>query len=225
MNQLGFFLLFFSGALVTQVPVSGPPTIRPSTVALTAGVNRSWTAPPPLMHVTDGGGSYPVVRMRAGAEVTMPVRQRLALQFGAAYSQTGEISSYVPHPFSGHPFGGQLIEERWEVDYLELSVLGRMRIPDESKRLGLHVLAGPAVALPVACRTGSKTAERLGDCWSTSSRFNVLLYGGAGVDARMTERLGATVGFLYGLSLRGFTGATEHLRVLGLRGGLVYRIP
>ena len=220
MNQLGIFLLFLSGALVTQVPVSGPPTARPSTVALTAGVNRSWTAPPPLVHVLDGGASYPVVRMRAGAEVTMPVRQRLALQFGAAYSQTGEISSYVPDPFRG-----QLIEERWEVDYMELSVLGRMRIPDESKRLGLHVLAGPAIALPVACRTGSKTAERLGDCWSTYSRFNVLLYGGAGVDARMTERLGATVGFLYGLSLRGFTGATEHLRVLGLRGGLVYGIP
>ena len=220
MNQLGIFLLFLSGALVTQVPVSGPPTARPSTVALTAGVNRSWTAPPPLVHVLDGGASYPVVRMRAGAEVTMPVRQRLALQFGAAYSQTGEISSYVPDPLRG-----QLIEERWEVDYMELSVLGRMRIPDESKRLGLHVLAGPAIALPVACRTGSKTAERLGDCWSTSSRFNVLLYGGAGVDARMTERLGATVGFLYGLSLRGFTGATEHLRVLSLRGGLVYRIP
>jgi len=220
MNQLGFFLLFLSGTLATQVPVSGPSTIRPSTVALTAGVNRSWTAPPPLMHVTDGGASYPVERIRAGAEVTMPVRQRLALQFGAAYSQTGEISSYVPDPL-----GGQLIEDRWEVDYLELSVLGRMRIPDESKRLGLHVLAGPAIALPVACRTGSKTAERLGDCRSTYSRFNVLLYGGAGVDARMTERLGATVGFLYGLSLRGFTGATEHLRVLGLRGGLVYRIP
>ncbi len=220
MNQLGFFLLFLSGALATQVPVSGPSAIRPSTVTLTAGVNRSWTAPPPLTHVLDGGASYPVVRMRAGAEVTMPVRHRLALQFGAAYSQAGEISSYVPITYRG-----QLIEERWEVDYMELSVLGRMRIPYESKRLGLHVLAGPAIALPVACRTGSKTAERLGDCRSTYSRFNVLLYGGAGVDARMTERLGATVGFLYGLSLRGFTGATEHLRVLGLRGGLVYTIP
>lgn len=220
MNQLGIFLLFLSGALATQVPVSGPSAIRPSTVALTAGVNRSWTAPPPLMHVLDGGASYPVVRMRAGAELTMPVRQRFALQYGAAYSQTGEIASYLENFLEG-----PLIEERWEVDYLEFSVLGRMRIPDESKRLGLHALAGPAVALPVACRTGSKTAERLGDCRSTYSRFNVLLYGGAGVDARMTERLGATVGFLYGLSLRGFTGATEHLRVLGLRGGLVYRIP
>ena len=220
MNYFDIFALFLSGALVTQLPVSGPSTVGPSTVALTAGVNRTWTAPPPLVHVLDGGASYPVVRMRTGAEVTVPVRPWFALQYGATYSQTGEISSYVPDPF-----GGQLIEERWEVDYMELNVLGRMRIPDESKRLGLHVLAGPAIALPVACRTGSKTAERLGDCWSAYSRFNVLLYGGAEVDARMTERLGATVGFLYGLSLRGFTGATEHLRVLGLRGGLVYRIP
>ncbi len=222
MNQLGIFLLFLSGALATQVPVSGPSTIRPSTVALTAGVNRSWTAPLPLIVVTDVGGSSPVVRMRASAELTRPVRQRFALQFGAAYSQTGEMWS------CGIPACGPEdppIKNRWELDYLEFSVLGRMRIPDESKRLGVHVLAGPALALPVACRTGSTAAEQLGDCRPTSSRSNVLLYGGAGVDARLNERLGATAGFLYGLSLRGFTGGGEHLRVLSLRGGLVYRIP
>ena len=222
MNQLGIFLLFLSGALVTQVPVSGPSSVGPSTVALTAGVNRTWTAPLPLILVTDGGGSSPVVRMRASAELTMPVRQRFALQFGAAYSQTGEISSCgIPDCGPEDP----LIENRWELDYLEFSVRGRMRIPDESKRLGLHVLAGPAIALPIACRTGSKAAERLGDCSPSSSRFNVLLSGGAGVDARMTERLGATAGFLYGLSLGAFTGGADHLRVLSLRGGLVYRIP
>ena len=150
----------------------------------------------------------------------MPVRQRFALQFGAAYSQTGEISSYLENFIEG-----PLIENRWELDYLELSVLGRMEIPYESKQLGLHVLAGPAIALPLACRTGREAAQRLGDCRPTSSRFNVLLYGGAGVDARLNERLGATAGFLYGLSLRGFTGGIDHLRVLSLRGGLVYRIP
>jgi len=222
MNQLGFFLLFLSGALATQVPVSGPSTIRPSTVALTTGVNRTWTAPLPLIVVTDVGGSSPVVRMRASAELTRPVRQRFALQFGAAYSQTGEIwRCGIPDCGPEDP----LIENRWELDYLEFSVLARMRIPDESMRLGLHVLAGPAIALPVACRTGSTAAEQLGDCRPTSSRSNVLLYGGAGVDARLNERLGATAGFLYGLSLRGFTGGGEHLRVLSLRGGLVYRIP
>lgn len=216
MNRFDIFLLTISGLLATQaVPVS-----RPLTVTLTAGANRSWTAPPPLTQVLDGGGSSPVVRKRAGAEVTMPLRQRFALQFGAAYSQTGEISSYVEDLLEG-----PLIEEQWELDYLEFSVLGRMRIPDEAKRLGLHVLAGPAIALPLACRTGKKAAERLGDCRPTSSRFNVLLYGGAGVDARLNRRLGATAGFLYGLSLRAFTGGIDHLRVLSLRAGLTYRIP
>ena len=214
MNHFGVFLLMLSGLLATQAPVS-----RPSTVAFTAGVNRSWTAPLPLVHVEDGGGSSPVVRMRAGAEVTMPVRQRFALQFGAAYSQTGEISSYLENFVEG-----PLIENRWELDYLELSALGRMEIPYESKQMGLHVLAGPAIALPLACRTGRKADQRLGDCRPTSSRFNVLLYGGAGVDARLNERLGATAGFLYGLSLRGFTGGSDHLRVLSLRAGLAYRV-
>lgn len=222
MNQLGIFLLFLSGALAAQAPVSAPSTSAPSTVALTAGVNRTWTAPLPLAHVTDGGGSSPVVRMRASAELTMPVRQRFALQYGAAYSQAGEITGCgIPDCGPEDP----LIENRWELDYLEFSVLGRMRIPDESKRLGLHVLAGPAIALPVACRTGSTAAEQLGDCRPTSSRSNVLLYGGAGVDARLNERLSATTGFLYGLSLREFTGGGYHLRVLSWRGGLVYSIP
>ena len=223
MNQLGIFLLFLSGALATQVPVSGPATAGPSSVALTAGANRSWTAPPPLAHVADGGGSSPVVRMRTGAEVTMPVRRWFALQYGATYSQTGEIASYLENFLEG-----PLIEERWEVDYLEVSALGRMQVPYELKQLGLHVLAGPAIALPIACRTGRTAAERLGDCRPASSRFNVLLYGGAGVHAGLNDRFGATLGFLYGISLRGFTGVThglDHLRVLSLRGGLVYRIP
>ncbi len=214
MNQFGIFLLFLSGALVTQVPVSGPSTVGPSTVALTAGVNRSWTAHFP--GVDDGGGSDPVVRMRAGAEVTVPVRQRFALQYGAAYSQKGMIylGSFDVGP----------LQDRWELDYLEFSVLGRMRLPDESKQMGLHLFAGPALALPISCRTGRKAAHRLGACGSRSPGSNVLLYGGAGVDARMNERLGATVGFLYGLGVRGpWLGG--HLRVLSLRGGLVYRIP
>ena len=59
MNYFDIFALFLSGALVTQLPVSGPSTVGPSTVALTAGVNRTWTAPPPLVHVLDGGASIP----------------------------------------------------------------------------------------------------------------------------------------------------------------------
>ena len=218
MNHFGILLLTFSGVLATQVPAS-----EPSTIALTAGVNRSWTAPPPLAHVTDGGGSSPVVRMRTGAELTVPVRRWFALQYGAAYSQTGEIARYLENFLEG-----PLIGERWEVDYLEVSALGRRQVPYESKQMGLHVLAGPALVLPIACRTGRTDAERLGDCGPGSSRFNVLLYGGAGVDARLNERLGATLGFLYGISLRGFTGVThglDHLRVLSLRGGLAYTIP
>ena len=213
MNQFGILLSVLSGLLTTQVPVS-----RPSTVILTTGVNRSWTAP--LFPVEDGCSSAPVVRMRAGAEVIVPVREWFALQFGAAYSQTGEISCYLENFVLG-----PLIEDRWELDYLEFGVLGRMRFPDESKRLGLHVLAGPAMALPLACRTGRKAARQLGDCRPTSSRFNVLLYGGTGVDARLNERLGATLGVHYGLSLRGFRHGDYLLRVLSLRGGLAYRIP
>ena len=215
MNQFGILFLMLSGLLTTQVPVS-----RPSSVVLTAGVNRSWTAPPPLVHVTDNGSSAPVVRKRAGAEVTVPVRSRFALQLGTAYSQTGEIWSYLQGFLEG-----PLIEERWELDYLEFSALGRTRLPDESKRLGLHVLAGPAIVLPLACRTGRKSAQRLENCGPSSPGFNVLLYGGAGVDARLNETLGATMGVLYGLSVRGFTGASDHLRVLSLRAGLAYRIP
>lgn len=215
MNRFDILILTLSGLLTTQEPVS-----RPSSVVITAGVNRSWAAPPPLMHVTDGDGSAPVVRKRTGAEVILPIRQRFALQFGATYSETGEVERY-----SERFLEGPLIEDRWELDYLELSVLGRMGIPDESKHLGLHVLAGPAIVLPLACRTGRKSAQRLENCGPNSPGFNVLLYGGAGVDARLNERLGATVGVLYGLSLGGFNGGGDHLRVVSLRAGLAYRIP
>ena len=156
MNRFDIFLLTLSGLLATQVPLS-----RPFTVTLTAGANRSWTAPPPLVWVLDGEASSPVVRMRASAQVTMPVRHRFALQFGAAYSQTGEISSY-----SEDFLEGPLIEERWELDYLEFSVLGRMQIPDEAKHLGLHVLAGPAMR----CRSPAGRGERRRSGWEIAGQ-------------------------------------------------------
>ena len=215
MNHFGVFLLMLSGLLAAQIPVS-----RPSRVALTTGVNRSWTAPFPFVQVEDGGGSSPVVRMRADAEVTMPVRQRFALQFGAAYTQKGEVAgNYVDLS------RGVQIEDRRELDYLEFGVLGRLDLPYESKAQGLHLLAGPAVAVPLACRTGSETAQQLEDCSPTSLPLNVLLSGGAGVDLRLNETLDATLGFLYGLNLREtFDFGGDHLRTLTLRAGLVYRL-
>lgn len=161
MNQLGIFLLFLSGALATQVPVSGPSTVGPSSVALTAGVNRSWTAPPPLGHVTDGGGSSPVVRMRTGAEVTMPVRRWFALQYGATYSQTGEIASYLENFLKG-----PLIEERWEVDYLEVSSWEGCRF--RTNRSGWVCTCSPVP--PSRCRSHAEREEWRRSGWEIAGR-------------------------------------------------------
>lgn len=111
------------------------------------------------------------------------------------------------------------------------------RLVSEAHRIRLAHLFDPLLAvhtslvepLPhqITAVYESMLPRQLGDCRPTSSRsrFNVLLYGGTGVDARLNERLGATLGVHYGLSVRGFTGSDYLLRVLSLRAGLVYRIP
>ena len=214
MDKFGVFLLVLAAFLAPNIPLS-----KPSRVGFTAGINRSWTAPFPLIHVEDGGGSSPVTRMRVGVATTMPVRQRFAIQLGAAYSRKGEISSYTEHFLQG-----PLIEDRVELDYLEFSMLGRVGFPLESDALHPHLLAGPALAVGISCRKGRKTARRLSDCTTDLVRIDIVLSGGGGVDLRLNERLDATLGLLYGLSLRTPFDYGDHLRNLTLRGGLAYRL-
>lgn len=148
----------------------------------------------------------------------MPVRQRLAVQFGAAYSQKGEISSHLENFIEG-----PLIENRLELDYLELTMLGRVDFPLKSDGLHPHLLAGQAVAVLFSCREGRTTAPSLGDCGASSSQVGFLLTAGGGLDVRLSETLDATLGFLYGINLSATYGI-DHLRTLTLRAGLVYRL-
>ena len=155
MNQLGIFLLFLSGTLATQVPVSGPSTAGPSSVALTAGVNRSWTAPPPLGHVD---GRRRLVSRGADAD------RRRGDHAGAAVVRAPVRRHLLPDRRDIKLCPGYLIADRrtrWSRNRWEAGLPGGQRawegcrFPYESKQLGLHVLAGPAIALPIACRTGS----------------------------------------------------------------------
>ena len=51
MDKFGVFLLVLAAFLAPSIGLS-----KPSRVGFTAGVNRSWTAPFPFVHVEDGGG-------------------------------------------------------------------------------------------------------------------------------------------------------------------------
>ena len=54
--------------------------------------------------------------------------------------------------------------------------------------------------------------------------MDILLAGGAGLDVRLNDKLGATLGLLYSYGLRAPYGSGDSVRTLTLRGGLVYRI-
>ena len=56
-------------------------------------------------------------------------------------------------------------------------------------------------------------------------RLDILLAGGAGLDVRLNDKLGATLGLLYSYGLRApYESRGASVRTLTLRGGLVYRI-
>ena len=197
--------------------LAGPMLPRPSRVAFTTGAELSWVQPD--RHVLHAGPFESRTRGYARVEGTFPVRGSFALEFGGAYSQKGATITYA-HPLRDRP--GPRIRYSW--DYFEFSALGRFSFVPAEKGLELHLVAGPALAVPVSCRKTDLRSPDPRDC-STGSipgDFRVML--GGGLDLPVADRLGLTAAFRYGHGLGNVSEVAGTLRSLTFGGGLVYTL-
>ena len=168
-----------------------------------------------------------VTRVSLGVAATFPVADHFGIQLGGGYSQRGSNSRFT----DGDATGESLIE----VDYAELTALGRLAIPLYGDRIGIHLLAGPAFAYETSCdATLSTTVEdravsNSAACGDDLDRpaYDFGLVGGGGLEIGLTRDLGLDFGALYNYGLTDLDNtdaATVQHRVLTLRAGLSYAI-
>ena len=171
--------------------------------------------------------SETVTRVSVGVAATFPVVGHFGIQLGGGYSQRGSNSLFT----DGDATGESLIE----VDYAELTALGRLDIPLYGDRLGIHLLAGPAFAYETSCDATMSTmvedravsnSAACGDDFDRPA-YDFGLVGGGGLEIGLTRDLGLDLGALYNYGLTDLDNAdnaTVKHRVLTLRAGLSYSI-
>lgn len=214
-----------------------------ATLSLTGGVNLT------SLDADTNGALAPdfesLTRMSIGLAATIPVSDRFELQLGGRYAQKGgrldvlglmEMMGDMLGGFEEAPPGTSLNAD-FEMDYLELSVLARVRFPLSGDRVSGHLLAGPALGLQSSCEGIVNVSGLDEPAFNVSSdcddadfgfrKIDVGLAGGAGIDIGLTDSVDAHVGLLYTLGLSNVSeddgGSLKH-RALTIRTGLVFPI-
>lgn len=161
--------------------------------------------------------------MAAGASLTLPVSGRLGVRLEASFLQKGASWTDL-----------KLGDVTAFVDYLQLAALGQVTLPLPTRRVSLHLLAGPAVARETGCEVkveyalqpitleGACTDEQT---YNPTKPTDFSLVGGAGVQLEVARGVGVSLDFLYSHGLRSVYGGdlerSVHHRGVTLRAGLV----
>ena len=204
---------------------AGSPASAQVSVAMLGGANLASTAlaseqstPPTPQTVT---------RLSLGVAADFPLARHFAIQFGGAYSQRGFNTAFT----DGDVTGESLIE----VDYAELTALGKLHIPLYGDHFSVHLLAGPAVGYVTSCDatlsagvegTSASTTEPCGDNLDRSD-YDFGVVGGGGLEIGLARALRLNFGALYNYGLADVDTADDTSvkhRVLTLRTGLSYSI-
>lgn len=211
--------------LSTLFLFAGSPASAQISVSMMGGANLA------SMDVSSDIFSPPapetVIRASLGVAATFPLAKHFGIQLGGGYSQRGSNTQFTEDGATG--------ESLIEVDYAELTALGRLAIPLYGNRLSAHLLAGPALAYEASCDAtlsttaqdrSLSTSQPCGDDLDRPS-YDFGLVGGGGLDIGLTSALDLNFGALYNYGLQDLDNADEASvmhRVLTLRAGLSYTI-
>lgn len=204
---------------------AGSPASAQVSVAMLGGANLASTA------LADNEAAPPapetVTRLSLGVAADFPLTRHFGIQLGGGYSQRGFNTAFT----EGNVAGESLIE----VDYAEVTVLGKLHIPLYGDRLSVHLLAGPAVGYETSCDatvsavvegTSVSTTLACGDNFDRSD-YDFGVVGGGGLEIGLARALRLNFGALYNYGLADVDTAdatsVKH-RVLTLRTGLSYSI-
>lgn len=221
MKRLALSLLAVVLLLLAQAPAAAQTTL-----ALSGGINLA------SANVEDASAMVPdivsITRASVGLAAGFSLTDRFGIQLGSRYAQKGvglELNE-----------DGANIESRVELDYLEFTVLGRLRFPLAGDRVSLHVLTGPAVALETGCGLsatagfGGETVELEEECDQVDlerSPVDLAWAVGGELDIGISDNVSAFPGILYTYGLADVDTATRASlknRSLTLQIGLAYAL-
>lgn len=229
--------------LTAVLLMPGAPVRAQGTLSLMGGVNLT------SLDTDDDGALAPdfesLTGMSVGLAATIPVTERFGVQLGGRYVQKGGradvlgIMATLDDMFGGFEEmpPGTRIDVDFEMNYVELSVLARVRFPLSGDRVSGHLLAGPALGLQSSCAgvvhisgmdepaiSASTDCDEAGLHWR---KIDVGLAGGAGIDIGLTDSIDVHLGLLYTLGLSNVVDdgdATVKHRALTIRAGLAIPI-
>ncbi|MEZ4417942.1 MAG: outer membrane beta-barrel protein [Gemmatimonadota bacterium] len=161
-----------------------------------------------------------VTRVRFGAQLDLPISDRMGIQLGATYAQKGVDFD------TSDEFG------RLHFDYFEFPLLLRLNLLPNSEGIAPHLLLGPAVAIEFKCQLpdfqpiGALTR----DCRFIEVALDDLDVGaiaGLGIRIPVTGQTSLTLSALFNQAL---TGAAEGVldvtnRAFYMTAGLGVRLP
>ena len=129
--------LLVAVSLLPATPVSAQTTISLMGGLNTASIDLETDAHP-------ASSIQPVTRMSVGLAATFPTSERFGIQLGGTYSQKGGGLEAQED--------GATISSSIKFDYIEVTLLARMRFPLSGERVTAHLLAGPALGLQSSCQ-------------------------------------------------------------------------
>ncbi len=147
-----------------------------------------------------------------GASVAFPLSDRFGLQLGGTYVQKGARFGFGPDPdYFGFDLGSLQVETN--VDYIELSALGKASVPFGSppSRTSVYVLAGPAVAFKANCKVRAFGISA-GCDEAEEEQFKTIDFGvagGIGAEMAIAEKLTVSLDLLYTLGLQSINHSGE----------------
>ena len=121
-----------------------------------------------------------------------------------------ELDSVPEEDFDLSGIGSGDVSFNWNLDYIELSALGKASVPLGSppSRASVYALAGPAVAFNVQCEAGVTGVPLFGDLMvdcGEAEAFKTIDFGvagGIGVEMALAEKLTLSLDLLYTLGLQ-----------------------
>lgn len=162
----------------------------------------------------------------AGASLTLPVSEPLALRVEGSFVQRGATLTFL-----------QLGEVEYGIDYVQLSVLGKASLPLGGPRSSLYLLAGPVIAWETTCEATvtivlqqiSETATCDDERLATPSKpVDFAVAGGAGAEVAVTGWVGLSLDLVYTYGVRsiyaGELDRTSRNRAMTVQAGAVFPV-
>lgn len=183
-NAMQRLSLLFLVSFSLAAPLDGQ-----SMMMLNAGTNiATWGGEDA---VSPGSTLYQQTGLNVGVSVLISITDNMGIQLGGAYSSKGKKEGD----------GGAI--SRIRMDYFELPVLLRAKIPSYGTAFSYHYFLGPAVAFLTKCNVTSPSASSA-TCNETDLLRKSLDFGavgGVGVDIEVSDTLILVVDVVYNFGL------------------------